>query len=462
VRINLLGRIQQPLLFAAAALVTIGLLFTGLMGFNNARHAVEESRLKSAEVAVYSAARALRIQGPSSREEAGQLFQRQIIGDLRSIAMLDHQGKLIAGSSFAPGLDQDRELVKMILKDGRLKLAIHKLKQQRYCFFYQELDHEACPSDCPQCHTPGCKCQPRCPHHHWGNGEQRCPHWQSHWQKLSGGQRVVLRVGFICSTTPVRNAIIHLILISVMIALAWCLVVLQERLRRRLQAKEAENRLVEKLAALGEMSAVLAHEIRNPLGGLKGHAQLVLEGMSAQHPDYAALTTVVQEAVRLEKLVNQLLTFARPPSPNKEVLLVDQQIYQAVTMLQTSSIPIEVDVPKSIAVMADAGHFQQILLNLLKNAQECSPPDAAVKLTANTRDFVAEIRVMDRGIGLREEDRENVFRPFFTTRTRGTGLGLAICRELAQANGGSIQVEYSAANEGTSFMLTLPLATEHN
>jgi signal transduction histidine kinase len=184
--------------------------------------------------------------------------------------------------------------------------------------------------------------------------------------------------------------------------------------------------------------------------------------MSAQHPDYAALTTVVQEAVRLEKLVNQLLTFARPPSPNKEVLLVDQQIYQAVTMLQTSSIPIEVDVPKSIAVMADAGHFQQILLNLLKNAQECSPPDAAVKLTANTRDFVAEIRVMDRGIGLREEDRENVFRPFFTTRTRGTGLGLAICRELAQANGGSIQVEYSAANEGTSFMLTLPLATEHN
>lgn len=266
------------------------------------------------------------------------------------------------------------------------------------------------------------------------------------WRTISGGGQAVLRLGLRSNDAPLRQSLIHLVVLGLVVLLAWVLVLLQERLRRRLARAEEENKRVEKLAALGEMAAVLAHEIRNPLGGIKGHTQLVLEDMADDEPNHRALSTAVQEVVRLEKLIQHLLFFARPQQPHPETLSLSSTVEETIALLPPAKVSFDRQIPSSFWVFVDREHLRQILLNLFKNAQEASPPGGKVLLVAREAAGEALFFVSDEGEGIAPEDEKKIFQPFFTTRVQGTGLGLAICRELAQANGGSLEVTASPQN----------------
>lgn len=220
--------------------------------------------------------------------------------------------------------------------------------------------------------------------------------------------------------------------------------------RQSLRADEAEAALLERerLAALGEMSAVLAHEIRNPLAALKGHAQLVAEQL-ADHRALRSANRVVQGAERLESLANDLLDFVRSGA-------VDLAPHDPVALLRSVA-----ENHPGVAVLADAtpdtwvfdrARMRQVLDNLLSNARQASEEvEAAVALEGQLLVF----RIRDRGPGLPEGGPARLFEPFHTTKTRGVGLGLAVCKRIAVAHGGRI----GAANReggGAEFRVALP------
>ncbi len=219
--------------------------------------------------------------------------------------------------------------------------------------------------------------------------------------------------------------------------------------RQSVRAEEAEAALAdaERLAALGEMSAVLAHEIRNPLAALKGHAQLVAEQLDGQRAQRSA-HRVVQGAERLEALANDLLDFVRSGA-------VDLAEHDPAALLRA----VAEDHPGVSLVLDDApsawtfdrARMRQVLDNLLANARQASEDvEAAVSIDGDELVFA----VRDRGPGV-PGDASQLFEPFHTTKTRGVGLGLAVCKRIATAHGGRI----AATNRdggGAEFFVALP------
>jgi two-component system sensor histidine kinase HydH len=248
--------------------------------------------------------------------------------------------------------------------------------------------------------------------------------------------------------TARRALIVGAVAAALLFAIAVALLRWLVRAERR--AKVAEH--ARRLASLGEMSAVLAHEIRNPLASLKGHAQLLVESLEDDEKRRAKADRVVGEATRIEALTGDLLEFVRagdiergPADPG------------ALLRACARSVPGEVEVDSDEAPTTwalDADRMRQVLTNLLDNAVQASP-DAAVQASVRARDGRLEYRVRDRGDGISADDRERIFEPFFTRRTRGTGLGLAIARRLVEAHGGTISVA-NHAEGGAEFRVVIP------
>jgi two-component system sensor histidine kinase HydH len=226
------------------------------------------------------------------------------------------------------------------------------------------------------------------------------------------------------------------------------------RLSRRYE--EAERRIEEnrRLSLLGEMSAVLAHEIRNPLASLKGNAQLLAERLEPGTADRRRADRVVAEAARLEALTTDLLDFAR--SGPLDVKPVDPAalVRAAAEEVGAGAIAIDArDAPERWPL--DPARFRQVLTNLLRNAWQASPPDRPpVARVARERDELV-ITIRDFGPGLRPEDRDRIFDPFFTTRTNGTGLGLPVARRIVEQHGGRITAE-NAPGGGAQFSVRVP------
>jgi len=225
--------------------------------------------------------------------------------------------------------------------------------------------------------------------------------------------------------------------------------------RMLLQREAAERRYEERrrLAALGEMSSVLAHELRNPLASLKGHAQLLVERLPAGR-DRAKAETIVLEARRLEALSASLLDFSRSgPVARGEVdpaaLLVSAAAAVAAARIRVSAAGSPPRWP------LDEPRMRQLLTNLLSNAVEASPADASVEAGVAASGDRLLFTVRDHGEGLPAGQEHRLFEPFFTTRAKGTGLGLAIAQRIVEMHGGTI----SAANHpqgGAVFRVELP------
>jgi two-component system sensor histidine kinase HydH len=233
--------------------------------------------------------------------------------------------------------------------------------------------------------------------------------------------------------------------------LVLAVVLVRLSLRREDAVRAAEQ--ARHLASLGQMSAVLAHEIRNPLASLKGNAQLLARSLPDGEKPRAKADRVVDEAVRLEHLTNDLLAFAR----SGEIKVADAD---PAALLRSAAADVESadririddgDAPRSWPL--DADRMRQVLVNLLENAAEMSegPIEAAVE-----RDGAAlRFTVRDHGPGLPAADLERLFEPFFTKRTRGTGLGLAVCKRLVDLHGGTIAAK-NADGGGAEFSIALP------
>lgn len=208
----------------------------------------------------------------------------------------------------------------------------------------------------------------------------------------------------------------------------------------RRNAEERERERERRLANLGEMSAVLAHEIKNPLASLKGNAQLLVAMLPEGEKPRSKAERVVDEAIRLEKLTNDLLRFVRTGAvhraPTDPVALVREA---------AGSVPGDVTVDADAAPKTwslDAERIREVVVNLVDNAVHAGPP-VTVRVRGDGGRLVIE--VADRGPGVPEAEREKIFEAFFTSKTQGTGLGLAVVRRVIEQHGGTIAV---AGNPG--------------
>ena len=231
-------------------------------------------------------------------------------------------------------------------------------------------------------------------------------------------------------------------------ASAWMLGFLLVRLLKRDARRREQMARQEQMARLGELGAVLAHEVRTPLSGIKGYAQLLGERITdARSQRFAAL--IAQEAVRLEGLVNDLLDYARQDDPADGCALLDGQVFQDAWNMVTERggdqrVKLELSIPPGVQVACRPERLRQLLTNLFSNAAQAIPSEGTVQVTVTEGPGTVTLKVRDTGAGFTEEAMQRAFDPFFTTRPRGSGLGLAVCRKIVEGCGGSI----SAANAG--------------
>jgi two-component system sensor histidine kinase HydH len=228
----------------------------------------------------------------------------------------------------------------------------------------------------------------------------------------------------------------------------------------RLKARDESDR---HLAAIGGMAATLAHEIRNPLGAMKGLTQLAQEDLPKDHKTQSLMNTVVSEAERLEQLVTDLLTFARPRDPQISRFdfahLLSDLKAALQPKLETVRVNLGIDAnPPELIVYSDESGLRQVLLNVLLNAIDSTPADGRVTIRARRDDktqmLIAEIE--DSGSGLGGRDPEELFQPFATTKAKGTGLGLPISRQIVERLGGTMDLA-DRPDGGARCTITLPL-----
>jgi signal transduction histidine kinase len=229
---------------------------------------------------------------------------------------------------------------------------------------------------------------------------------------------------------------------------------------RDLRESGEQLRRAERLSALGEIAAGLAHEIRNPLAGVKGALEIVSSRTAKGTPEAEFSAIATRELHRLEALVQEFLDFARPRPPRvRPTVLLDVARRVAALLgpqAEQAGVAIELEAPPGTQpVSADPEQIEQVLMNVVLNAIQASPRGRRVVV----RQAAAGIlEVADRGPGVSAEAAARLFEPFFTTKERGTGLGLAISQRIVAAHGGEIRVQ-AREGGGTSVLVTLPVST---
>ncbi len=222
--------------------------------------------------------------------------------------------------------------------------------------------------------------------------------------------------------------------------------------RARLQADVERN---QRLATVGEMVAVLSHEIRNPLASLKGHAQLLVEQLASGSREKTKAEIVVSEAERLEHLTNELLAFLSQGTLERQ--LVDPRALTQAAANDIRDGVVEFEFEQTVgSIRADEALLRQALANVIRNATQASPRDKPVVVSVHRKGSFVVFGVRDFGAGIAEVDREHIFEPFFTKRTRGTGLGLTITRRIVEMHDGTIELHHPPGG-GARFELTLPI-----
>lgn len=235
---------------------------------------------------------------------------------------------------------------------------------------------------------------------------------------------------------------------------------------RQLRTVQAEARRSERLAALGQLSAGLAHEIRNPLGVIRGSAEMLNRKLEASNPVASELAGYISAEVdRVSLMVGRFLDFARPlhaeTSPQAVPELVDRALKSVAEQWRGAEVRVEHEYQNDLPLaQLDDSLCEQAFVNLIQNAYEAMGNDGGTlraqisKATRNDRPGV-EIRLADTGPGIPAELREQIFNPFVTTKKTGTGLGLSIVSKILDEHRGSIRLE-SAPNEGACFVIFLP------
>lgn len=236
-----------------------------------------------------------------------------------------------------------------------------------------------------------------------------------------------------------------------------------------MKALEEQVQRAERLAALGRLAGGLAHEIRNPLGITRAAAQMLQQHLHDQ-PRLSEYTDVIQTEIdRVDRLIEQLLVYARPRPLQHATVHVDTLIEHMVRLTQAYAeqhgVLLETNLMPDLPVVSgDDEQLHQALVNLVLNGVQATPAGGSVCVIANTRrnthdQTLLGITVRDSGRGIPADDLPHIFDPFFTTRPDGTGLGLSIVQQIVQEHGGTLHVQ-STPGVGTSFVLLLPALSQ--
>ena len=241
-------------------------------------------------------------------------------------------------------------------------------------------------------------------------------------------------------------------------------------LRTKLVETQAAAGQREKMASLGLLADGVAHEIRNPLTDIKAALFTQQKRFAAGSPEYADVKVVEREIIRLERIVNDFLQFARPAEPQLVVMAADLLLLETrqffEPQLEKQRIRILQEPAEPMYVRVDPAQIKQVLINLVQNAAESIGQDGTITLNArparkplrNGEKSAVMLEVADTGRGIPLEAQKRLFDPFFTTKETGTGLGLSIAARILQKHGGSLQYQ-TQVNRGTTFSILLPPAT---
>jgi len=229
------------------------------------------------------------------------------------------------------------------------------------------------------------------------------------------------------------------------------------RLSDELAAKNQELRRRERLAALGEMAAGLAHEVRNPLGGIALSANK-LERELSNMPSAKSTASRISNAVRdLDRLVAEILDFAQEDRLERSEQMLGDLLQHVVTQVEpraeANGATVEVTChPPDMRLNCDPHRLGRVLLNLVLNGLQAAGADGRVRMAARKTDSFIELEVTDNGPGISPEHLDRIFNPFFTTKSTGTGLGLAIAHRIVEAHGWTLRASNQPGG-GASFLI---------
>lgn len=236
---------------------------------------------------------------------------------------------------------------------------------------------------------------------------------------------------------------------------------------QELQDNFEQMKRAERLSALGQLAAGMAHEVRNPLASIAGAAGILQRNLRLQNSQAECLTIIVKECQRLNDLLTHFLAFARPRSPQYQTVEI-ASLFRAVLDLAGhaatgKTIRFHTEVGAVGPLDCDPELLQQVILNLVINSIQALPQGGEVELLAKPEDSRIVIQVRDNGCGVREPDRDRIFDPFFTTKETGTGLGLPVAHKIVEQHGGFMTAQNNPGG-GMTFSVVLPIhaARQHD
>ena len=233
-------------------------------------------------------------------------------------------------------------------------------------------------------------------------------------------------------------------------------------LLKRQAAREKQENEAQKLELVGSLAASTAHEIRNPLTGIKGLVQLLSEKYN-DSDDELYFSVINQEIERINEIVSEFLILGKPTVQKMEVVDLTKVIKELHPLIVSEAtlkqIDFICDIPaKPVHVMCTKDQMKQVILNITRNAFEAMDNGGNLTLHLTEKNNRCELSIIDNGIGMKEEIMEKIFTPFYTSKETGTGLGLVVCRRILQSFNGDIQIS-SKENKGTKVLISLPLQT---
>lgn len=232
----------------------------------------------------------------------------------------------------------------------------------------------------------------------------------------------------------------------------------------RIIAIEEQLRRAERLSTLGEMAAVLAHEIRNPLGSIRGTAEILKDDYKPGDPKHEFIEIQIKETERLNHVVEDFLRMARPQAVEMRRCSLREELETVVVLTANDArerrVRLVLEPPvDDLAIKGDGEKLRQAFLNIVINALQATPAGGSVTISTVRSHASCETRFSDSGPGIDPEILRRIFEPFFTTKADGTGLGLAITKKIIEGHGGTMQV-YSEPGQGTTVMVLLPALEE--
>jgi len=231
---------------------------------------------------------------------------------------------------------------------------------------------------------------------------------------------------------------------------------------KKLQNTFEQLKKADRLAALGRLSSGIAHEIRNPLGSIKGSFEILEGEIPADSKKYEFVKIIREEILRLNVIVESFLKFARPPKPSLLPTSLNELIDSILILTNKQAQEYSIDVRKRLdpdlpLIPMDPNQIRQVIMNIVLNGIESMPDGGTLEIKSKKGrdDQSVLIEISDTGIGISKEELDRIFDPFFTTKTQGTGLGLAISYQLVQNHKGTIKADRNE-NAGLTFSVKLP------